>query len=365
LQDQAKEMHKVDDELYFTIDEKNNHVELTDKGIELISRKTEDSSFFVMPNVGEQMAEIEREDIPEEEQTRKKDQLMRDFAVKSERIHTINQLLKAYTLFEADVDYIISEGKIKIVDEQTGRVLEGRRYSDGLHQAIEAKENVQVESSTQTYASVTLQNYFRMYHKLAGMTGTAETEAGEFMEIYGLDVVVVPTHMEVIRDDRDDMVFKTKREKYNAVIDEVERLVGQGRPVLVGTTSVDVSELLSRMLKRKNIKHNVLNAKYHQQEAEIIAEAGESGAVTIATNMAGRGTDIKLGEGVVEAGGLAIIGTERHEARRVDRQLRGRAGRQGDPGSSQFFVSLEDNLMRLFGSEKIAKYMDRLGIEEG
>ncbi len=365
LQDQAKEMHKVDDELYFTIDEKNNHVELTDKGIELISRNTEDSSFFVMPNVGEQMAEIEREDIPEAEQTRKKDELMRDFAVKSERIHTINQLLKAYTLFEADVDYIISEGKVKIVDEQTGRVLEGRRYSDGLHQAIEAKENVQVESSTQTYASITLQNYFRMYHKLAGMTGTAETEAGEFMEIYGLDVVVVPTHMPVVRDDRDDMVFKTKREKYNAVIDEVERLVNKGRPVLVGTTSVDVSELLSRMLKRKNLKHNVLNAKYHQQEAEIIAEAGESGAITIATNMAGRGTDIKLGEGVVEAGGLAIIGTERHEARRVDRQLRGRAGRQGDPGSSQFFVSLEDNLMRLFGSEKIAKYMDRLGIEEG
>ena len=256
---------------------------------------------------------------------------MRDFAVKSERIHTINQLLKAYTLFEADVDYIISEGKVKIVDEQTGRVLEGRRYSDGLHQAIEAKENVQVESSTQTYASITLQNYFRMYHKLAGMTGTAETEAGEFMEIYGLDVVVVPTHMPVVRDDRDDMVFKTKREKYNAVIDEVERLVNKGRPVLVGTTSVDVSELLSRMLKRKNLKHNVLNAKYHQQEAEIIAEAGESGAITIATNMAGRGTDIKLGEGVVEAGGLAIIGTERHEARRVDRQLRGRAGRQGDP----------------------------------
>ena len=365
LQDQAKEMHKVDDELFFTVDEKNNNVELTDKGIELISRKTEDQDFFIMPNVGEQMAEIEREDIPDEEKTRKKDTLMRDFAIKSERIHTINQLLKAYTHFEVDVDYIISEGKIKIVDEQTGRVLDGRRYSDGLHQAIEAKENVQVESATQTYASVTLQNYFRMYHKLAGMTGTAETEAGEFMEIYGLDVVVVPTHMPVVREDKDDMVFKTKREKYNAVIDEVERLVNQGRPVLVGTTSVDVSELLSRMLKRKGLKHNVLNAKYHQKEAEIISEAGESGAITIATNMAGRGTDIKLGEGVVEAGGLAIVGTERHEARRVDRQLRGRAGRQGDPGSSQFFVSLEDNLMRLFGSEKIAKYMDRLGIEEG
>lgn len=365
MQDQGKEMHKVDENLYFTIDEKNNNVELTDKGVELISQETEESDFFVMPDVGEQMAEIERSDMNDEDKTKRKDELMRDFAVKSERIHTINQLLKAYTLFENDVDYILAEGKVKIVDEQTGRVLEGRRYSDGLHQAIEAKENVQVESSTQTYASVTLQNYFRMYHKLAGMTGTAETEAGEFMEIYGLDVVVIPTHMPVVRDDRDDMVYKTKREKYNAVIDEVERLVNEGRPVLVGTTSVEVSELLSRMLKRKELKHNVLNAKHHQREAEIIAEAGQAGGITIATNMAGRGTDIKLGEGVVEAGGLAIVGTERHEARRVDRQLRGRAGRQGDPGSSQFFVSLDDNLMRLFGSEKIASYMDKMGLEEG
>ncbi len=365
MQDQGKEMHKVDENLFFTIDEKNNNVELTDKGIELISKETEESDFFVMPNVGEQMAEIERAEMSDEEKTRKKDELMRDFAVKSERIHTINQLLKAYTLFEVDVDYILSEGKVKIVDEQTGRVLEGRRYSDGLHQAIEAKENVQVESSTQTYASVTLQNYFRMYHKLSGMTGTAETEAGEFMEIYGLDVVVIPTHMPVVREDKDDMVYKTKREKYNAVTEEVERLVNAGRPVLVGTTSVEVSELLSRMLKRQGLKHNVLNAKHHQREAEIVSEAGQPGAITIATNMAGRGTDIKLGEGVVEAGGLAIVGTERHEARRVDRQLRGRAGRQGDPGSSQFFVSLEDNLMRLFGSEKIAKYMDRMGLEEG
>lgn len=365
MQDQGKHMHLVDDALYFTIDEKNNNVELTEKGIELISQEAEESDFFVMPNVGEQMAEIEKSDMDEDEKLKRKDELMKDFAVKSERIHTINQLLKAYTLFENDVDYITADGKVKIVDEQTGRVLEGRRYSDGLHQAIEAKENVQVESSTQTYASVTLQNYFRMYHKLAGMTGTAETEAGEFMEIYSLDVTVVPTHKPVIREDKDDMVYKTKREKYNAVIEEVERLVNQGRPVLVGTTSVEVSEILSRMLKLRKLKHNVLNAKHHQREAEIISEAGESGAVTIATNMAGRGTDIKLGEGVVEAGGLAIIGTERHEARRVDLQLRGRAGRQGDPGSSQFFVSLEDNLMRLFGSEKLAKYMDRLGLQEG
>lgn len=365
MQDQAKEMHKVDENLYFTIDEKNNNVELTDKGIELISEEAEESDFFIMPNVGEQIAEIERSDLNDEEKTRQKDELMKDFAVKSERIHTINQLLKAYTLFEADVDYILSEGKVKIVDEQTGRVLEGRRYSDGLHQAIEAKENVQVEASTQTYASVTLQNYFRMYHKLSGMTGTAETEAGEFMQIYGLDVVVIPTHMPTVRDDKDDMVYKTKREKYNAVVEEVHRLVNDGRPVLVGTTSVEVSELLSRMLKREGVKHNVLNAKQHQREAEIVSEAGQPGAVTIATNMAGRGTDIKLGEGVVDAGGLAIVGTERHEARRVDRQLRGRAGRQGDPGSSQFFVSLDDNLMRLFGSEKIAKYMDRMGLEEG
>ncbi len=365
LQDQAKDMPYIDQELYFVIDEKNNNVELSEKGIELITSETEENDFFIMPDVGGEMADIEKEDLSEDEKLKKKDELMRDFAVKSERIHTINQLLKAYTMFEVDVDYIIADNKVKIVDEQTGRVLEGRRYSDGLHQAIEAKENVQVESSTQTYASITLQNYFRMYHKLAGMTGTAETEAGEFLDIYNLDVVVIPTHEKVIRDDKDDKVFKTKREKYNKVIEEVQNLVEQGRPVLVGTTSVDVSEVLSRMLKLQKIKHNVLNAKYHQQEAEIIAEAGQPGAVTIATNMAGRGTDIKLGEGVPEAGGLAIIGTERHEARRVDRQLRGRAGRQGDPGSSQFYVSLEDDLMRIFGSEKISKTMDRLGIEEG
>lgn len=365
MQDQNKEMYKIDDELYFVIDEKNNSVELTDKGIDLITRQGEDPEFFIMPDIGTKMAEIENSDMSDSEKLNQKDELMRDFAIKSERIHAINQLLKAYTLFEKDIEYIIADNKIKIVDEQTGRVMEGRRYSDGLHQAIEAKENVKVEASTQTYATITLQNYFRMYHKLAGMTGTAETEAGEFWEIYKLDVVVIPTNEPVIRDDRDDLVYKTKREKYNNVIEEIEKLVTAGRPVLVGTTSVEVSELLSRMLKLRKIKHNVLNAKQHQREAEIVAEAGKAGTVTIATNMAGRGTDIKLGPGVKEAGGLAIVGTERHESRRVDRQLRGRAGRQGDPGSSQFFVSLEDNLMRLFGSERIAKYMDRMGIKEG
>lgn len=365
LQDQGKEMHKIDESLFFVIDEKNNNVELTDKGIDLITRQEEETDFFVMPDVGSKMAEIENSDMSEEEQLSKKDELMRDFAIKSERIHTINQLLKAYTLFEVDVDYIIADGQVKIVDEQTGRVMEGRRYSDGLHQAIEAKENVKVEAATQTYATITLQNYFRMYHKLSGMTGTAVTEAGEFMEIYKLDVVQIPTNEPMVRDDKDDLVFKTKREKYNAVIEHTEQLIEQSRPVLVGTTSVEISELLSRMLKRKRIKHNVLNAKHHQREAEVIAEAGQPGAVTIATNMAGRGTDIKLGEGVREAGGLSIIGTERHEARRVDRQLRGRSGRQGDPGSTQFYVSLEDDLMRLFGSERIAKYMDRLGLKEG
>ncbi|MEI2758034.1 MAG: preprotein translocase subunit SecA [Bacteroidia bacterium] len=365
MQDQSKEMHKVDAELFFVIDEKNNTVELTEKGIELITANNEDVNFFVMPDVGASIAEIEKSGGTNEEKLERKEALMRDFSVKSERIHTINQLLKAYTLFEKDDEYIIAEGKVKIVDEQTGRVLEGRRYSDGLHQAIEAKEGVKIEAATQTYATVTLQNYFRMYHKLAGMTGTAETEAGEFWQIYKLDVVVIPTNKKIIRDDREDLVYKTKREKYNAVIEEIAKLTAAGRPVLVGTTSVEISELLSRMLKQRNIKHNVLNAKLHKKEADIVAEAGQAGTVTIATNMAGRGTDIKLGQGVKEAGGLAIIGTERHDSRRVDRQLRGRSGRQGDPGSSQFFVSLEDDLMRLFGSERIAKLMDRMGIEEG
>lgn len=365
LQDQQREMHKVDAELFFVIDEKNNSIELTEKGVDLITNSGEDPAFFVMPDVGSSIAEIEKLNISDQEKLERKDVLMRDFAIKSERIHTINQLLRAYTLYENDVEYIIADGKVKIVDEQTGRVLDGRRYSDGLHQAIEAKENVKIEAATQTYATVTLQNYFRMYHKLAGMTGTAETEAGEFWQIYKLDVVVIPTNRKIVRDDREDLVYKTTREKYNAVIEEIETLTKAGRPVLVGTTSVEISELLSRMLKLRNIRHNVLNAKLHQREAEIVAEAGQAGTVTIATNMAGRGTDIKLGPGVKEAGGLAIIGTERHESRRVDRQLRGRSGRQGDPGSSQFFVSLEDNLMRLFGSERIARLMDRMGIKEG
>ncbi len=365
MQDQSKEMHKVDAELYFIIDEKSNQVELTEKGVELISANT-DHDFFIVPDMGSFIADLSKSGLSDEEKLVKKEAMMRDFSVKSERIHTITQLLKAYTLFERDVEYIISEDhKVKIVDEQTGRVLEGRRYSDGLHQAIEAKENVKVEAATQTYATITLQNYFRMYHKLAGMTGTAETEAGEFWQIYKLDVVTIPTNRKVIRKDEEDLVYKTTREKYNAVIDAVVKLTQAGRPVLVGTTSVEISELLSRMLKLRNIKHNVLNAKQHQREAEIVAEAGQAGTVTIATNMAGRGTDIKLGPGVREAGGLAIIGTERHESRRVDRQLRGRSGRQGDPGSSQFFVSLEDNLMRLFGSERIAKLMDRMGLQEG
>lgn len=365
LQDQQKEMPKADKELFFVIDEKSNSVELTEKGIELITGSGEDPNLFILPDVGSEVAEIDRSALSEEEKVTKKDALMRDFGIKSERIHSINQLVKAYTLFERDVEYIVDNSKIKIVDEQTGRVLDGRRYSDGLHQAIEAKENVKVEASTQTFATVTLQNYFRMYHKLAGMTGTAITEAGEFWQIYKLDVVEIPTHRPISRKDEQDYVYKTKREKYNAVIDEIVTLVAAGRPILVGTTSVEISELLSRMLKLRGIKHNVLNAKQHQREADIVAEAGLAGTVTIATNMAGRGTDIKLGPGVKDAGGLAIIGTERHESRRVDRQLRGRAGRQGDPGSSQFFVSLEDDLMRLFGSERIAGLMDKLGIEEG
>jgi preprotein translocase subunit SecA len=365
LQDQGKEMPKVDAELYFVIDEKHNSVELTEKGIELITSASEDPRFFVLPDVGTIMADIEKSNLPSEEKLLRKEELINEFSIKSERIHTINQLLKAYTLFERDVEYVVMDNKVKIVDEQTGRILEGRRYSDGLHQAIEAKENVKIEAATQTYATITLQNYFRMYHKLAGMTGTAETEAGEFWDIYKLDVVVIPTNKPIARKDLNDLVYKTKREKYNAVIEKISELIQQGRPVLVGTTSVEISELLSRMLKLRNIPHQVLNAKLHQKEAEIVANAGIAGTVTIATNMAGRGTDIKLGPGVKEAGGLAIIGTERHESRRVDRQLRGRAGRQGDPGSSQFFVSLEDNLMRLFGSDRIAKMMDKLGIEEG
>jgi len=366
MADQGRQMRlKIDPELYFVIDEKNHSIEMTEKGIDLIGTNTSDPHFFEMPDVGSIMADIEKSDRTAEDKTNTKDELMRDFAIKSERIHTINQLLRAYTLYEKDVEYIIQEGKIKIVDEQTGRVLDGRRYSDGLHQAIESKENVKVEAATQTYATVTLQNYFRMYHKLAGMTGTAETEAGELWEIYKLDVVVIPTNRKITRKDEEDLVYKTTREKYNAVIDEIVKLTEAKRPVLVGTTSVEISELLSRMLSQRKITHNVLNAKKHQSEAEIVAEAGKAGTVTIATNMAGRGTDIKLGPGVKEAGGLAIIGTERHESRRVDRQLRGRAGRQGDPGSSQFFVSLEDSLMRLFGSERIAGLMDRMGLKEG
>ncbi len=365
LQEQAKNMHLIDDELYFVIDEKNNSVDLTEKGIDLLTKSYDDPEFFILPNIGERIAELEKQNLDERKLLEEKEKLIKDFSVKSERVHTVHQLVKAYTLFEKDVEYVIMDGKIKIVDEQTGRIMEGRRYSDGLHQAIEAKENVKIEAATQTYATVTLQNYFRMYKKLAGMTGTAETEAGEFWDIYKLDVVVIPTNKPVIREDREDLVYKTVREKYNAVIDEIENLVNKGRPVLVGTTSVETSELLSRMLNRRHIPHNILNAKLHFKEAQIVKEAGQAGMVTIATNMAGRGTDIKLGPGVKEAGGLAIIGTERHESRRVDRQLRGRAGRQGDPGSSQFFVSLEDDLMRMFGSGRIAGIMDRLGLKEG
>jgi preprotein translocase subunit SecA len=365
MQEQNKHMHLIDDELFFVIEEKNNSIELTEKGIDLITSQTDDPQFFILPDIGSELAELERQDLPAQKKLEKKNELLSDFSVKSERVHTINQLLKAYTLFEKDTEYVIMDGKVKIVDEQTGRIMEGRRYSDGLHQAIEAKENVKVEAATQTYATITLQNYFRMYRKLAGMTGTAETEAGEFWNIYKLDVVVIPTHRPVIRNDREDLVYKTKREKYNAVIQEISDLVDAGRPVLVGTTSVEISELLSRMLKLRNIKHNILNAKQHQKEAQVVLEAGQARTVTIATNMAGRGTDIKLGTGVREAGGLAIIGTERHDSRRVDRQLRGRAGRQGDPGSSQFFVSLEDDLMRVFGSDRISRIMDRLGLQEG
>lgn len=365
LAENAKRMPEITDELYFIIDEKTNSVELTDKGIDLLSGEAEDSSFFIMPDIGSEMADIENSDLSENEKSAEKDKLITDFSVKSERLHAINQLLKAYAMFERDVEYVLIDGKVKIVDEQTGRIMEGRRYSDGLHQAIEAKENVKVEAATQTYATITLQNYFRMYHKLAGMTGTAETEAKEFWDIYELDVVVIPTNKPIVRDDRQDKVYKTAREKYNAVTEEIVDMVKAGRPVLVGTTSVEVSETLSRVLKRRKIDHDVLNAKLHKKEAAIVAKAGEAGAVTIATNMAGRGTDIKITEEVKEAGGLAIVGTERHDSRRVDRQLRGRAGRQGDPGSSQFFVSLEDDLMRMFGSERISKLMDRMGLQEG
>ena len=365
MQDNNRQMHIVTDPLYFVIDEKNNGVDLTDKGLDIISKNMDDPDFFVLPDIGAQLAELENENLSPEEKQEKKDALLQNYAIKQERTHTVHQLLKAYTLFNRDEEYVVIDNKVKIVDEQTGRIMEGRRYSDGLHQAIEAKERVKVEAATQTFATITLQNYFRMYHKLAGMTGTAETEAGEFWDIYKLDVVTIPTNKPVIREDMNDRVYKTKREKYNAVIEEVERLVNAGRPVLVGTTSVEISELLSKMLKLRKIEHNVLNAKLHQREAEIVAQAGQRGIVTIATNMAGRGTDIKLSDSVREAGGLAIIGTERHESRRVDRQLRGRSGRQGDPGSSVFFVSLEDNLMRLFSSERIAKVMDRLGFKEG
>ncbi|MDY0085531.1 MAG: preprotein translocase subunit SecA [Bacteroidales bacterium] len=365
LQEQAKNMHLIDDELYFVIDEKHNSVDLTEKGIDLLTASYNDPDFFILPDIGATIADLEKLQLKEDELLERKSEMIRNFTLKSERLHTVHQLLKAYTLFEKDVEYVIMDNKVKIVDEQTGRIMEGRRYSDGLHQAIEAKENVKIEAATQTYATITLQNYFRMYSKLAGMTGTAETEAGELWDIYKLDVVVIPTNKPIARDDRQDLVYKTKREKFNAVIDEIESLVNARRPVLVGTTSVETSELLARMLQRKGIAHNVLNAKLHAKEAQIVKEAGQAGTVTIATNMAGRGTDIKLGPGVKEAGGLAIIGTERHESRRVDRQLRGRAGRQGDPGSSQFFVSLEDDLMRMFGSGRIAGLMDRLGLKEG
>jgi len=366
LADQSKEMPKVDAELYFYIDEKNNSVDLTEKGIQMITRSGEDPDFFVLPDISSKLGEIEADATASaEDKLQQKEALLNEYTLKADRIHTIQQLLKAYTLFDKDVEYVVIEGQVKIVDEQTGRIMEGRRYSDGLHQAIEAKENVKIEAATQTYATITLQNYFRMYHKLAGMTGTAETEAAELWDIYKLDVVTIPTNLPISRKDQQDLVYKTRKEKFTAVIEEIEQLRNAGRPVLVGTTSVEVSELLSRMLQGKKIPHNVLNAKQHAREAQVVAEAGLAGAVTIATNMAGRGTDIKLGPGVKEAGGLAIIGTERHESRRVDRQLRGRAGRQGDPGTSQFYVSMEDDLMRMFGSDRIASLMDRMGYKEG
>ncbi len=365
MENNNRRMHEATDPLYFVVDEKQNSVDLTDKGNEWLASQVNDANLFVLPDIGSEMHRIDTSNLTSEEKIEEKDKVYNDYAAKSERVHTLQQLLKAYTMFNLNDEYVIQDGEIKIVDEQTGRIMEGRRWSDGLHQAVEAKENVKVEAATQTYATITLQNYFRMYHKLAGMTGTAETEAGEFWDIYKLDVVVIPTNRPIARIDQEDMLYKTKREKYNAIIEEIQRLVSEGRPVLVGTTSVEVSELLSRMLTRKGIPHNVLNAKLHFKEAQIVKEAGQAGTVTIATNMAGRGTDIKLGPGVKEAGGLAIIGTERHESRRVDRQLRGRSGRQGDPGSSQFYISLEDDLMRLFGSERMAGMMDRMKLEEG
>jgi len=365
MQDNNREMPKIDADLFFTIDEKNNQIELTDKGIEHLSKDVNDSNFFILPDISTKISEIENENLKPENEAEKKEKVYTEFRVKSERIHTLNQLLKAYALFEKDIEYVVIDNKVKIVDEQTGRIMEGRRYSDGLHQAIEAKENVKIEDATQTFATITLQNYFRMYRKLSGMTGTAVTEQGEFWDIYKLDVVEIPTNKPIVRNDQNDLIYKTKREKYNAVIDNVNQIVKQGRPVLIGTTSVEISELLSRMLNIKNIKHNVLNAKLHKKEADIVAEAGKAGIVTIATNMAGRGTDIKISDEIKERGGLAIIGTERHDSRRVDRQLRGRSGRQGDPGSSQFYVSLEDNLMRLFGSDKVARMMDRMGHKDG
>lgn len=365
MQDNNREMPKAVEPLYFVIDEKNHSIELTDKGIEVLTGTTQDPDFFILPDIAALLSEVENENLTAEEKQEKKDQLLQNYAIKAERVHTVNQLLKAYTLFDKDVEYVIDDNKIKIVDEQTGRIMEGRRYSDGLHQAIEAKEGVKVEAATQTYATITLQNYFRMYRKLAGMTGTAMTEAGEFYDIYKLDVIEIPTNRPVIRNDMNDRVYRTKKEKYAAVIQEVEDMVKAGRPVLVGTTSVEISELLSKMLRLRNIPHQVLNAKYHQKEADIVAQAGRKGVVTIATNMAGRGTDIKLSDEVKAAGGLAIIGTERHESRRVDRQLRGRAGRQGDPGSSVFFVSFEDQVMRLFANDRVVKMLDRLGFKEG
>ena len=365
MEQNNKRMPEATDPLYFVIDEKLKSVDLTDKGIELITGNAADPTLFVLPDIAAQLSELENENLSEEEKLAKKDEIVTNYAIKSERVHTINQLLKAYTMFEKDTDYVVLEGQVKIVDEQTGRIMEGRRWSDGLHQAVEAKERVKIEAATQTFATITLQNYFRMYHKLSGMTGTAETEAGEFWDIYKLDVVVIPTNRPIARKDMNDRVYKTKREKYKAVIEEVEAMVQAGRPVLVGTTSVEISEMLSKMLSLRKIEHNVLNAKLHQKEADIVARAGQKSIVTIATNMAGRGTDIKLSDEVKAAGGLAIIGTERHESRRVDRQLRGRAGRQGDPGSSVFFVSLEDDLMRLFSSDRIASVMDKLGFKEG
>jgi len=365
MQDNNREMPQIDKELYFTIDEKINQIDLTDKGIETISTDLDDKDFFVLPDIATEIAIIEKKGLEKEDEVEEKNKLFQDFNIKSERIHTLNQLLKAYTLFEKDIEYVVMENKVMIVDEQTGRIMDGRRYSDGLHQAIEAKENVKIEAATQTFATVTLQNYFRLYDKLSGMTGTAITEAGEFWQIYELDVIEIPTNKPVARKDSNDLVYKTKREKYNAIIQEVIELRNNKRPVLIGTTSVEISELLSKMLNRSNVDHNVLNAKLHKKEADIVAEAGKPGIVTIATNMAGRGTDIKLSQDVIDSGGLAIIGTERHDSRRVDRQLRGRSGRQGDPGSSQFFVSFEDNLMRLFGSDRVTKVMDRMGLQEG